>query len=495
MENKYVSVYQSSAPPFPLGVVASRHVKSMKQTIGLNSSYSVIHTVYHKKNGEMLFLKKEIHDVGKKVLEKLLNNPGVYSECQAKYLLYINKALKLLDNKNLEKKLSRLSDKGIADLFKQAVSLLAQASAYPEQPNFSLELYGQQEIKQRVFDFLKSKGKKVSRTDFDQYFNLLLFTPKLSFTQQAELMLLEASLLNKKRQSIAVQKYVNKFFWRYYDYYGPIVDREAAKKEFAEYKNLSKKVVRRRIKQIRDTLKKDKVQQKKALSQYDLPHDLKRAIVLLRNFGYLYSEKKKEMTSRVNYGLGQIIKFTAHKNNIDELSLHYATPEELISFLRHGTINRQLLSRRMEKCIFVCDKQSEYYKILEGEKAENLLKKLRVKENIGSVGVLVQGNSACGGKYTGRVKVIVNASQVHRIQKGDILVTTMTTVNFVPAMKKSGAIITDLGGITCHAAIVSRELGIPCVIATKIATKTLQDGDLVEVNANHGKVTILERRG
>ncbi len=61
----------------------------------------------------------------------------------------------------------------------------------------------------------------------------------------------------------------------------------------------------------------------------------------------------------------------------------------------------------------------------------------------------------------------------------------------VPAMKNAGAIITDEGGITSHAAIVSRELGIPCVIGTKIATKVLKDGDLVEVKANHGIVKII----
>jgi pyruvate,water dikinase len=60
-------------------------------------------------------------------------------------------------------------------------------------------------------------------------------------------------------------------------------------------------------------------------------------------------------------------------------------------------------------------------------------------------------------------------------------------------MKKAAAIVTNEGGITSHAAIVSRELGIPCVIGTKIATEVLHDGDLVEVDANHGKVIVLER--
>jgi pyruvate,water dikinase len=72
-----------------------------------------------------------------------------------------------------------------------------------------------------------------------------------------------------------------------------------------------------------------------------------------------------------------------------------------------------------------------------------------------------------------------------------VLVTSMTTPDFIVAMKKAGAIVTDEGGLSCHAAIVSRELKIPCVIGTKIATKVFKDGDRVEVDANKGIVKIL----
>jgi len=68
----------------------------------------------------------------------------------------------------------------------------------------------------------------------------------------------------------------------------------------------------------------------------------------------------------------------------------------------------------------------------------------------------------------------------------------MTVPDFLPAMKKAKAIVTDEGGLTCHAAIVSRELSIPCIIGTRIATKVLKDGDLVEVDSNEGKIRILK---
>ena len=98
----------------------------------------------------------------------------------------------------------------------------------------------------------------------------------------------------------------------------------------------------------------------------------------------------------------------------------------------------------------------------------------------------LQGTIASKGYAKGIVKVCKLSTEIDKVNKGDILVTAMTTPDFVPAMKRAAAIITDEGGITCHAAIVSRELGKPCIIGTKIATKVLKDGEIVQVDANNG---------
>ncbi len=94
------------------------------------------------------------------------------------------------------------------------------------------------------------------------------------------------------------------------------------------------------------------------------------------------------------------------------------------------------------------------------------------------------GMAASKGFARGRVKVLLDSNDGKKLEKGDILVTTMTTPDFVPYMEKAAAIITDEGGVTCHAAIVTRELGIPCIVGTDNATEILKDNDLVEVNVN-----------
>ena len=102
--------------------------------------------------------------------------------------------------------------------------------------------------------------------------------------------------------------------------------------------------------------------------------------------------------------------------------------------------------------------------------------------------VLLTGAPASPGIASGPVKIIPEASQIDRVMEGDILVAEMTTPDFVPAMKRAVAIVTDRGGRTAHAAIVSRELGIPCIVGTGQATKTLTDGQIISVDGSQGKV-------
>ncbi len=106
--------------------------------------------------------------------------------------------------------------------------------------------------------------------------------------------------------------------------------------------------------------------------------------------------------------------------------------------------------------------------------------------------VEIKGRPAQIGKVTGTVKIVRVKADASKIQPSDVLVTEMTNPDYVPYMKIAGAIVTDEGGATCHAAIASRELKVPCVVGTKIATKVLKDGDLVEVDANTGVVKILK---
>jgi pyruvate,water dikinase len=102
--------------------------------------------------------------------------------------------------------------------------------------------------------------------------------------------------------------------------------------------------------------------------------------------------------------------------------------------------------------------------------------------------VILTGLAASPGAASGRVVIVHEPSEIDKVKEGDILIAEMTTPDFVPAMKRAAAIATDRGGRTCHAAIVSRELGIPCVVGTETATTTLISGQEITVDGSDGKV-------
>ncbi len=100
----------------------------------------------------------------------------------------------------------------------------------------------------------------------------------------------------------------------------------------------------------------------------------------------------------------------------------------------------------------------------------------------------LQGEAASPGFASGPAILIKNQTEINRVGSGQILVITMTTPDFVPAMKKVAGIITDKGGQTSHAAIVSRELGVACVVGTKTATKDIKEGDIVTIDGSTGRI-------
>lgn len=102
--------------------------------------------------------------------------------------------------------------------------------------------------------------------------------------------------------------------------------------------------------------------------------------------------------------------------------------------------------------------------------------------------LILEGTAASKGTAKGIAKILFPREDISGFNEGDILVTDMTDPSMVLVMSMAAAIVTDVGGVTAHAAILSRELGIPCVVATKIGTKTIKNGDGIYVDGDNGKV-------
>ncbi|MFH1308249.1 MAG: PEP-utilizing enzyme [archaeon] len=177
---------------------------------------------------------------------------------------------------------------------------------------------------------------------------------------------------------------------------------------------------------------------------------------------------------------------------ISKEELRLCNYQEIAKMLETGKkIEKSILQERKESSIFIL--KNNEINILEGNKAKEIKESLSVKLDLKEL----KGAIANKGKVKGKVIVLSyrnadnHLEKIKNMQEGDVLVSEMTRPNIITACKKASAIITDEGGITCHAAIVARELRKPCIIGTKIATQVLKDGQEVEVDANTGVIKIL----
>ena len=210
-------------------------------------------------------------------------------------------------------------------------------------------------------------------------------------------------------------------------------------------------------------------------------------LISIVDYFTLFQDRRKAISIEGNYYLNEFLKELSRRTGISLNLLYFSTIYEYEQILT-GNLDIKELSKRKQGVVMVIE-ESGKLSLFTGNDYDKIYKQ--------TLGVIdknkiteFEGKRAEGGKVTGVAKIVLDPRNASHFNPRDILVTTMTSPEFLPLMKKAIAIITDEGGITCHAAIVSRELGKPCVVGTKIATQVLKDGDLVDINANHGLIRI-----
>ncbi len=190
--------------------------------------------------------------------------------------------------------------------------------------------------------------------------------------------------------------------------------------------------------------------------------------------------KFMEIFNKVTFKFWPFLKQLAEKNN---LTFEEVTAHTFKEILENRWQPNGKITERLQSFGIIIEKGDE--RIVSGAELQKEKKNYEVKFDLVEE---ITGFPACLGKAKGKARIVLSIKEVSKVQKGDILIAPETTPEFVPAMKIAGAIVTDQGGVTSHAAIISRELGVPCVIGTKVATKVFKDGDKLEVDAVKGTV-------
>jgi phosphohistidine swiveling domain-containing protein len=212
-----------------------------------------------------------------------------------------------------------------------------------------------------------------------------------------------------------------------------------------------------------------------------------RAIARLAEIMVKWQDQRKNYTLFFVTLRHKVLAEVSRRSGMDFNLLRYIEGREIREVLQNRMSADALFERR-KGCIVIY-REGKNKGIVSGKEAIDFFKELSAVNVAGLTEV--KGTPASLGTARGKARIVLSIADIATVQTGEILVTSMTRPEHMPAMKKAAAIVTDDGGITCHAAIVSRELKKPCVIGTKIGTKVFKTGDLVEVDAEKGVVRIV----
>jgi phosphohistidine swiveling domain-containing protein len=270
------------------------------------------------------------------------------------------------------------------------------------------------------------------------------------------------------------------------------------------YKNVAALPVSFFAEQLLEIMKSPKIDYEKEGNELkDYPARHKRACDEIKNSGVFdakdyekllwlgkiawWVDRRKEYNLIANYYLGKHLEFLCRKHHLNYDDAIFLLPWELDDVISgKKKMDDYPTKDRQVECVYFRDIFGQEL-FLSGAEAKALWEKISPPLATGETNE-VKGMTAFKGKVKGIARVVMDAHNPGEFNDGDILVTGMTRPDFLSLMKKSAAFVTDEGGITCHAAIVARELKKPCVIGTKIATKIFKSGDLVEVDAETGIV-------
>jgi len=471
-----------------------RYIDSFEK-YGMPNFFSVGMTKFDKGSLKIIFKKNEFVKAGKYIFKKLLENPDWYADLNRKVFELNNEFIRA-SKKVLALNPIDLSD---AELIRHLKILFKakEDAHFIGQPALVLD-FDEPFFSNYLLDYLKTKTKNVNKT-----FRILTTPTSKSFTQIEEEELLKLAREIKKdndlvkffkenstreieRNLFKVNKKVNKFIdehfqsfrWLCFMYEGPAYEKEYFIERLKGIisQNIQAKTYNKEFAEIRK-------QQEKLIKELNIDEKHQRLFELAKETVFLKCFRKDCLFFGM-YCAESLAKEIAKRLDFELKYFRYLLFEEIEQALEKGYDFKEIAKKRYENSLYLTDKEG--YKVLYDDKIKEILEDLE-EQKVEEVDE-IKGQCACSGSAKGRVKIVNLREDISKMEQGDILVSVSTNPDLVTAMQKAAAIVTDMGGITSHAAIVAREMNTPCVIGTKIATKAFRDGDLVEVDAEKGVV-------
>jgi len=478
---------------------------------GLTKRFSCLSSIYRDNLCQLIVPKQEFKEIGLEILEKVKHDPA-WGQQYVNELHLAEAKLYQASNQLNKLNLQKYSDPELLKIYEDYYQIYSDLHLHhwvQTVLDFDENIFSKY-----LLNYLKTKCQATKYSLGDvfstlttptieaqpalEYHDLLLIlqeilrSPQLKkyfITTETRIIVQELPLKNKKLAE-RIKKHASAFGFLGYNTIGPawgeayFVDiLSSLARQGANPKKLMKEQAKNRlaIKVKQDRLVKELKIDKQHFDIFQFARDL------------VFSKGTRKDAMFHSYSIIEnLFKEIGRRYYLSVRQVRYFHPHEFRKLLLEKKFPPTILNERYK--FSVNFSTGDYHEDLNlvGAKAVEFIARLNiVKEEIKDVKILY-GDCASPGRVRGEVRIINVPKDMVKMNQGDILVSVATTPDLVPAIKKAAAIITDAGGITCHAAIISRELGIPCVVGTKIATKVLHDGDLVDANATHGKVDIIK---
>ncbi len=484
-ENKNLSIF----PNYLFGIVLT---SKLKEHLGI--SYPPMFCEYRNDSNRWANDIISANENAEKVLNRIIKDKK-----------FIKRIIRLYDNseekitnicKSIEKTdLTKLSKNNIIGKFNLFIESYCEILVYGWLPIASegfdssftnlLKKFIQKRIGNRpekindYFVVLSTCMKETRRQKAEQEIRRFVITNKNKkwFGEIGKLKYDENPVRFNEKIRLFVKDYLEKYSWLTFDYEGPLIRWKDVMSRldevFQETGKGNREMVQARQKLYGDGLRLSKNR------LYSRLFETMREFIFLKN-------RQQETLFYSHYCLGKLLDEMASRLGFDIKLIRSMTVEEINIGIKENIVEKNKIRERSKHCIIAFKGGS--FEIITGKNEIRLFLKENLEEEFIRKLKKIVGQPACMGHAEGRVKIIQSPEDMKKMNNGDILVSSKTFPGFLPAIRKASAIVTDYGGITCHAAIVSKELNIPCIIGTKNATKILKDGDLVRVDAVKGVV-------
>ncbi|MDD5040004.1 MAG: PEP-utilizing enzyme [Patescibacteria group bacterium] len=495
---QWVQLDEEPAANFPMSLY---YIGAAQACNRIGAHAGPIALVYHGRSVRECVVKGGFATPGKAILQKLRKDPRFLrwmwhtTRQQARLILRFSQQVAGAD-------LSALTDAELLRIYERWTGLALRtlsASTYGTVLEFEEPL-----LSGPLYEYLKGTVPPRYANDVGTIFTVLTTPTGVNENRTTEIKLIEIALKFRQvvpassRKSVdacvrycqarnpelllTLERYHGRFSYLSYGYSGPKKPFAETIDDFFRHLKLSKTLLQRKRRDLIAANKAIRQQQVVWFKRAGVDAEHRTLFVLLRELAGLKRWRKKLMV-RCQYLVHELVVEISKRLGISLAEAQTLSHWEMYTAIA-GKLSRPYLRRRAQQTVVWIDGMR--WKVLPFGEARAIISEINRSLQVkGSVQEL-HGMCACAGKAEGHVKILRNASDLPKFNAGDIIVSPATSPELVPAMRRARAIITDAGGITSHAAIVSRELGVPCVIGTKIATKVLKDDDKVSVDAGKG---------